>query len=483
MRLLGIASLGHDASVALVENANIAFAGHAERYSRRKNDARINRALLADALGGDLPQRIVWYERPLLKRARMLLTGQAWTMPTIKQHLASLGLQRIPVSTVGHHESHAAGGYFTSPFDDAAILVIDAIGEFDTISLWHGTGNMLKRLWSQCYPHSLGLLYSAFTQRCGLKPNEEEYIMMGMAAFGQPSCVDLIREDFIEDVPIPRFALKMNVHRGIGDWRPELDRQNIAASIQRITEDYLVKLVQWARTQIDSNNLVLAGGIALNCVANSAIARQGQFAHLWIMPNPGDAGSSLGAVCAYLRRKVDWRTPYLGTEINRPLNIRDAVHDLLAGRVIGIANGRAEFGPRALGNRSLVCDPRGPLMKDRVNAIKKREPFRPFAPVVKADHAATHFMMPVAHSPYMQFVADVIRPDMYPAICHIDGTARVQTLTWDQNPSFYKLLDAFHQASGCPLLLNTSLNIKGQPLVNSWEDAREFGALYDVPIY
>ena len=477
MRVLGIASLGHDASVTLVEDDQILFAGHAERYSRVKNDGDVNLDLIHDAIDRP-PDAIVWYERPVLKRLRMLLAGQSLWMPTIRRHLADLGLAGIPVFTVGHHHAHAAGGYFTSPFDDAAVLVVDAIGEMDTISLWHGQGDQLKRVWSQRYPHSLGLLYSAFTQRCGLKPNEEEYILMGMAAFGQPSLVEAIRTEFLDG-----FRLKRNVHRGIGDWPEQADVFDLAASIQQVTEDYLLRLVQMARQMVPSRNLVLMGGVALNCVANSKIATCGAYDNLWIMPNPGDAGSSLGAIAAKYHRRLNWTTPYLGTDIARPFDHDGALQALLRGEVIGIANGRAEFGPRALGNRSLICDPRGATMKERVNQIKRREPFRPFAPVVKEACATAQFVMPMPSTPYMQFTAQVRRPDLYPAICHIDGTARVQTLTHEQNPSFYRLLDAFHRETGCPLLLNTSLNIKGQPLVNTWQDAEAFAALHRVALF
>jgi carbamoyltransferase len=485
MVIYGISANEHDASLAVIKDQEILFASHSERYSRVKNDAHLHPDLISAARVHGEPDLIVWYERPFLKRTRKLYAGQYDSVMRtdgasyLKQH----GLT-APVKYVGHHESHAAAGYFTSGFSDAIVLVIDAIGEWNTISMWHGEGDDLTELWSQNYPHSLGLLYSAFTQRIGFKPNEEEYILMGMAALGKPIYADIIRQDFVQKARLPEFRLKQNVHRGIRDWRPEItDNANIAASIQEVTEEYLISLIDWASLQTGSPNLVLAGGVALNCVANSRIATGGAFQNIWIMPNPGDAGSSIGAVAAYQRQQLNWRSAYLGHDIARPFDRQGCLEALLAGEVVGVANGRAEFGPRALGNRSLLTDPRGPATKDRVNRIKKREPFRPFAPIILEQFANDYFEMPVATSPYMQFVAPVRRPDLFPAISHYDNTARVQTLTEDQNPMFYGLLMDWYKATGCPMLLNTSLNIKGEPLVNTWDDALRFQALHGVRMF
>ena len=279
MNIYGVAANEHDASLAVVKDRDILFASHAERYSRKKNDPHLNEALLTEARAYGEPDLVVWYEKPFRKRLRKLWAGQR---DHVLRRDGAAYLRRFkfdaPVRYVGHHESHASAGFFTSPFDSAAILVVDAIGEWHTISAWKGRGRSLKKLWSQSYPHSLGLLYSAFTQRIGLKPNEEEYILMGMAAYGEPIYRDLIRQDFIARFDPPQLVLKENVHRGIRWWRPEFqDSENIAASIQRVTEEVLVGLTRWLATATGERNLVLMGGVALNCVANTKLALEGPF--------------------------------------------------------------------------------------------------------------------------------------------------------------------------------------------------------------
>lgn len=489
--VLGIVSQGHDASVALINNSEILFAGHAERYSRKKNDGDVNRELLADCFQYGTPESVVFYERPLYKRARQLLAGQ-WTealfAPTLKSHLRSLGLQHLPVQTVSHHKSHAAAGFYTSGYQDAAVVVVDAIGEFDTVSVWHGSNNTLRKIWSQQYPNSLGLLYSAFTHRIGLKPNEEEYILMGMSALGDPARFsNAIHREFLDDDNFPRVYLNHNVHRGISWWEEneltEKDFPDVAAGIQHVVEQYMVSLIQSVSRLELSKNLVLMGGVALNCVANSKIADSGAFENIWIMPNPGDAGSSIGAAASVACHPLNWSTPYLGHNIDRELNIPAAIDALLNGKVIAVANGRAEFGPRSLGNRSILADPRGKEVKDRVNSIKKREMFRPFAPAILEEYAHNFFELPVSTSPYMQFVALCKFPELFPAICHYDNTSRVQTVTKSSGSKFHELLLAWYHTTGCPMLLNTSLNIKGEPLVNTWEDAIRFQHVHNIPVF
>jgi carbamoyltransferase len=389
------------------------------------------------------------------------------------------------VEYVGHHESHAAAGYYTSGFKDAAVLVVDAIGEWDTVSIWHAQGRKLRRKWSKRYPNSIGLFYTAMTQYVGLKPNEEEYIFMGMSAFGQPTLVDEMRETFFKNWEPPNFKLRYNLHQGCRWWEPNhsASKFDIAASAQALIEEYLLLTVDWIDDRIDTDNLVFMGGVALNCVANSLIAEMSAFRRIHIMPNPGDAGSAIGAVAALQREQLNWQGPYLGTNIDRDLDIDTIVKELLAGQVVAVANGRAEFGPRALGNRSLLCDPRGPDAKARMNTIKKREQFRPFAPAILEEHASDYFAMPVDSSPYMQFVAPCLRPDELPGICHEDGTSRVQTVGTRDNQQFRQLLEAWYRASGCHVLMNTSLNIKGEPLVNTWSDAERFKAKHGIEIF
>jgi carbamoyltransferase len=487
--LFGISAFQHDAAVAVVRGGEILFAAHSERYSRRKNDPDLCQPIVDDAIAhGGPPDRIVFYERPMrthLRRLRAGQSGEIFDNPWPARNLRALrGLERAPISYVGHHLAHACGGFFTSSFEEAAVVVADGVGEFDSLTVWHARGRSLRRVFRVRYPHSLGLLYSAFTRRTGFKPNEEEFIMMGLAAYGTPRYHELIREDFLVPVEIPQFQLRCSVHGGVDGWRPELkQRQDIASSVQKLTEDYMLRLLEWVAMRIGCRHLVYSGGVALNCILNGRIARLPVFDDIWIMPNPGDAGSSLGAALAYSRRKVRWATPYLGHEIARPFDAAAAARALAAGRVIGVANGRAEFGPRALGNRSLLADPRSRFMKGRVNDVKGREPFRPFAPAVQAEHAAEYFDLPRGDARYMQYAVPCRCADKIPAVCHVDGTSRIQVVSASDNPNLYNVLEGFRRETGCPVLLNTSLNVKGQPLVNDWEQARQLGDAHGIPVF
>jgi len=317
MIIWGISANSHDAAITVVEDKEILFASQSERYSGVKNDAHLNFEIIDDAKRYGEPDVIVWYEKSWLKSLRQIRAGQGFNFfsnePDV--YLRQYNID-VPVTSVGHHHSHAAGGYYTSPYQEAAVLVIDAIGEFDTTSIWHGTGTKLEKKFSLKYPHSLGLWYSAMTQRVGLKPNEEEYILMGMAAYGDPlKYTAMILEDFFDS----KHMLKMNhnLHRGCMWWRPELnteqDKYDIAAATQFIYEMSFHDLLDEAKKLTGSKNLVLGGGCALNCVANS-IAFQ-YFDNVWIMPNPGDAGNSLGAIAAYQQEFLNWRGPYLGLDI------------------------------------------------------------------------------------------------------------------------------------------------------------------------
>lgn len=486
----GISALSHDASLSVVDDADILFAGHSERYSKIKNDKYLNLDIVRAASDHGRPDKIVWFERPIIKKIRQGFSGE-WDevkKPLPKQYLSNIGLGGIPIEYVEHHKSHAAGGFYTSGFLDASIIVCDAIGEWDTTSIWHGFGHKITKAYEQKYPNSVGLFYSAITHRVGLKPNEEEFILMGMAAYGKPRFVEQMKKDLVDLSEVPLFKVKRNLHMGCADWldkhlSTEQDKYDLAASAQAIVEEYMLLLAEWVSKTMPSKNLVISGGVALNCVANEKIAASKLFENVWIMPNPGDAGSSLGAIAAASKRQLNWKHPYLGTNIDRDYDLEGILNGLRNDKILAIANGRAEFGPRALGNRSLIADPRGNTIKDQVNDIKKRQRFRPFAPMILEEYAHEFFDMPVKSSPYMQFTAKCKFPELFPAICHYDGSSRVQTVNKEQNENLYNLLTGFYHRTGCPILLNTSLNIKGQPLADTWEDAVKFGQKYNVKVY
>jgi carbamoyltransferase len=481
--LLGINANNHDASVALVDGSNILFAGHAERYSRVKNDSHLNFKLLDDCFSYGEPTQIFWYEEPWKHSLRNVVSGERPIFRGAKTYLKKYKLENLPISTVPHHGAHAAMGYYTSGFSDAVVVVIDAIGEYDCTTIWSAEGKNLKKLWSSTYPNSIGLFYSAITDYLGFKPNEEEYIVMGMAAFGKPIYVDEIINDFFINFDSVDVQLKHNLHRGMRWWTlPPQNRWrdvDIAASAQYVYEKYLENILNYAASKITSKNLVLVGGCALNCVANSKI----NWSKIWVPPNPGDSGLSLGAIAWQTREQLDFKHAFLGYDINRDVNVKLVVDALEAGKVIGIANGRAEWGPRALGNRSILADPRGPNVKDRVNIIKKREKFRPFAPIILSEYYKSYFNSKPNNHNYMQYADLCLDIKGLPAICHVDGTSRLQTMPKTSPSITRKILEAWHDRTGCPLLLNTSLNIKGEPLVNTWSDAERFSKLNNIRIF
>ena len=491
MRILGINCMNHDAAMAVVDGTDILWAAHAERYSKVKNDFYLNQQIVDEAKTYGPFDKVVYYEKPLLKKTRQLYAGQyneAFSYTEMPQrHCAMFGIKIDEF--ILHHTSHAAAGYFTSPFKDAVILTVDAIGEWDTVSISVGTDNKIERKETIRYPHSLGILYSAFTQRCGLKPAEEEYILMGMAAYGEPKYKDDIYEDFVEQTP---FKLKKNLHRGISDWHPEADVMDLAASIQSVIEECLAALWHKASKYADryndfgytGKNLVYAGGVALNCMANRALANMGLFDNIWIIPNPGDAGSSLGCIAASEQKHLNWQNPFLGHNIEGEYPVDKIIKELKENKMVGVANGKAEFGPRALGNRSLLADPRGLEIKDMVNQIKRRQKFRPFAPAILEEDVHEYFTLPtgIKKAPYMQYTAVCTHGKDFPAIIHYDNTSRVQTVSKSDNEGFYELLKAWKQATGCPMLLNTSLNIKGQPIVNDVADGKAFTKKYGVKV-
>lgn len=486
----GISANSHDAAIAVFADEKLVYASHSERYSRVKNDGDLDLGMVNELKQkyGE-PDRVIWYEKPLIKTLRQFVAGQGIRIRenNIKRYLKNFNIT-APITYKWHHESHAAAGYYTSPFDHATVVVIDAIGEFETLSIWHGSGDNLTKLWSQDYPDSIGLWYSAMTDRIGLKANEEEYILMGMAALGNPDRLSGdILADFIswggQEGSLIHF--KENLHKGCKHWRPDLtteqDMWDIAAATQHVYELMLHRVLQHAKSIDRSPNLVLMGGCALNCVANSAAFDY--FENVWIMPNPGDAGSAIGAVLAHNRKHIHWPGPYLGYDMGYYTATEKIVDHLVEHKLCGLARGRAEFGPRSLGNRSLIADPRGPEVKALLNTIKKREEFRPFAPSVLAEHAADIFEMPTESTPYMQYAVKCKRPDLYPAIVHFDGTSRVQTVTKEDNPEFHALLTAWYERTGCPMLVNTSLNIKGEPIVNTHLDADRWEEKYGITIF
>lgn len=496
MIIWGINANNHDASIAVVGTGGrqILFAGHAERYSRIKNDPDLNQGLIRDALKSGLgdPNHIVWFENPWGRKLRCLRSGQWDQLNEIspRKYLERYGLY-APISYADHHGSHAAGGYYTSGFTDAAILVIDAIGEMTTASIWEGRGFRIKRKWQLKYPNSVGLFYSAITQLCGLKPNEEEYILMGMAAYGDSDAASDIASYIISTYyrGTNEIQQSFNFHRGVQHDETlnalastESGKFALALAAQRIVTTHIQRLVAQAYRTVDSENLVYSGGVALNCVANSEALNA--FKNVWIMPNPGDGGNSLGAAAYYLKKPLSWKGPFLGHNINDVLRDDLIVEELLTTGICGVANGRAEFGPRALGNRSLLADPRRADMKDRVNEVKHREKFRPFAPAVLFEKANECFEFPsgIDSSPYMQYVARVRNPELWPAIAHIDNTARVQTVDSEAS-NLRKILELWYKETGCPMLLNTSLNIKGEPLVNTKDDAIRWQTKYGIKVF
>ena len=354
MNILGVNETSHDASMSLIDdNGNILFAGHAERYSKIKNDWYTNGNLLYDLYKYGTPDSIAYYEKPYLKRLRLFRGGYADWKPTVKYDKA-----------FEHHYSHAAAGYYTSPFKDAVIVVLDSIGEFTTSSIWVGDGDKitLHKKWG--YPFSFGLFYSAFTDLIGLMANQEEYIMMGMAAYGDP---DLYFDKVSEYFPSV-YKQKYNFHKGILDWGQDItekDKFDIAASAQKVYEDRLWDFMYIARQELDSPNLVFMGGCALNSKANTML--WDIFPDVWIMPNPGDAGSSLGAAAAMHGKHLDWQGPYLGYDLGGEYPVQAIFDEIMNNQIAAVATGRAEYGPRALGNRSILADPRDPDIKNKVN--------------------------------------------------------------------------------------------------------------------
>jgi len=484
MKILGINALNHDACVTLLDGTDILFAGHSERYSGIKNDPLLNQEIISDVKRYGKWDKVVWFERPWVKKSRQLYAGQYSEVFSRKNlpsnYVKQFGIDKIDYY-VDHHKSHAAASYYSSPYDEACIITIDAIGEWETLTIWYAWGSHFEKRYSMSYPNSIGLWYSAITQRLDLKPQEDEYILMGMAAWGNPNkeLQDELRE-----------LLSINLHRGCLGWDSKVYpddgteqwKFDIAHNTQVVCEEEIGKIFKKASELVpETDNYCYGGGVALNCVANSIMVQE--YPNLWILPNPGDGGSSLGSAAYVLGEHINFDNCFLGYDIKGEYPIQPVLDELLKGNIVGIASGRAEFGPRALGNRSLLADPRGKNVKDQMNEIKNRQKFRPFAPSVLEEHAHEIFDMPVGKSQFMQFTAPCKFPDKYPAICHIDNTSRVQTVSKDDNIGYYNLIKRFYEETGCPMVLNTSLNIKGQPIVNSYQDGVAFEKKYGVKVY
>ncbi|MFC1406075.1 MULTISPECIES: carbamoyltransferase [Streptacidiphilus] len=567
--VLGISAFYHDSSAALVVDGVTVAAAQEERFSRKRHDAgfpaqAVRYCLDQAGVSMDEVSAVAYYEDPALKFRRVLatylgaaprglasfqdtlpgwLTDKRRTVDTVRRNLEDLGLGRVPaVQPRRHHESHAASAFFPSPYASAAVLCVDGVGEWATTTLWHGIGDSLKPLSEIRFPHSLGLLYSAFTYFCGFKVDSGEYKLMGLAPYGTPRYAALIREKLIDIKPDGSFRLDMRyfeylsgqVMTGRGFERlfdgprrqpeaPLTAREfDLAASIQEVTEEVVLLLARTAGRLTGESRLCLAGGVALNCVANGRIIQERIFDEVWIQPAAGDAGGALGAALTVALERGASRT-HLGTgrdamsgsllgpsygddEIRGFLDSRGAAYrkaaseempgavaDRLAqGAIVGWFQGRMEFGPRALGARSILGDPRDTEMQSAMNLkIKFRESFRPFAPSVLREDAKDYFDLD-QESPYMLVVAGVaaaqrvesddndgvsgldllrVRRSTIPAVTHVDHSARVQTVTDESNPAYFRLLSAFKERTGCPVLVNTSFNVRGEPIVNSPEEA------------
>ena len=495
MNYLGISAGFHDAAVSVIDNnGNILFAGHSERYTKHKHDKHLGIDIVTDALAHktSCDIEVHYYERPLMKYLRQLYSGEKPAFANMSaKHIIGEGLlYKIQdgiagkVHTHNHHLSHAAAGFQTSTYDDATVVVIDAIGEFDTISIynaWYENGiAKSKKLWGRYYPNSIGLFYSAMTKRAGLKPLDEEYILMGMAAYGNTRPLREMSTTLIES--FSNVTLKQNLHIGVpDDFIKGADSMDIAHSAQLIVEQMIMSVMSKAKMLGSSKNLVYGGGVALNCLANRLLGEY--YDNIWIIPNPGDAGSSLGAAALGYGKRLIWTDSYLGHNIPGRYPVNRLLDYLVTSGIVGVASGRAEFGPRALGHRSLLADPRGSEIKDKVNEIKRRQKFRPFAPVILEEYADTYFDIPkgFSNSRYMQVISRCRVPELFPAIVHYDNTSRVQTVPKDGS-GIRELLEKWYVLTGCPMLLNTSLNIRGEPMVNDRNDADRFEKLYKVPV-
>ena len=573
MYILGLSAFYHDSAACLLQDGRIIAAAQEERFTRKKHDPSFPDQAIAYCLAeaGIIPEQIdqvVFYEKPFLKFERLLETYLAFaprgfrsfalSMPAwIKDKLFQKSVLTKALSNAlgetidwqsrllfsQHHLSHAASAFYPSPFERAAVLTLDGVGEWTTSSLAVGQGKRLTILKEIHFPHSLGLLYSAFTYYTGFKVNSGEYKVMGLAPYGKPRYADLITEHLVDVADDGSFQLDMryfdyatgltmttkHFHKLFGGppRQPEAQitqrEMDLAASVQKVTEDIVLRLARSIQRQTGEKNLCLAGGVALNCVANGLLARANLFDNIWVQPAAGDAGGALGAALAAWHLHLDGERPehvhrdlmqgsYLGPAFSdeaasTALNVcggiftRYSESELLtrvttalsAGKAIGWMQGRMEFGPRALGARSILADPRSALMQSQLNLkVKYRESFRPFAPAVLSEHVSEWFEHE-ADSPYMLFVAPIrenkrhpitaldavqmgldqlkVPRSVIPAVTHVDYTARLQTVHEETNPKFHALLSRFFDETGCPVLVNTSFNVRGEPIACTPEQA------------
>lgn len=474
MTVWGISGLFHDAAISVVKNGKLIFASSSERYSRIKNDKHLNQALIKDALNHGYPDTITWYESPLKKKLRCLLFDKALIHYNVKSYLKQFGLS-APISFLDHHTSHLYSSLLTYPKNIENILgvVVDSVGEFNTISIWDiRSKDKIKMIYSRGYPDSLGLFYSSITDLVGLKPLEDEYILMGMSSYGKSKrYYTLFKELFFKNGNLI-FDLRHGCKHLFSEEEVLNNRFDIALGAQLIFEEVLIKLVKKFLLITGYRNIVYSGGCALNCRANSLLLNLAD--KVWIFPNPGDAGASLGAALHYTKQKINIDNMFLGYDAGNITNINEIVSVLKSDHVVGVINGKAEFGPRALGHRSIFADPRLKNIKSIVNDIKGREQFRPFAPVVLKEYAKDYFKIDNRNDyRFMQFTAVCTKPRIIPGAVHTDGSSRIQVVD-RYTPFVYSLLLEWYKQTGCPVLINTSLNIKGKPLINSLEDISEF---------
>ena len=570
MRVLGISAFYHDSAAALIEDGRIVAAAQEERFTRRKHDPgfphnAIAYCLAEAGIAADALDHVVFYDKPFLKFERLLETYIAlaprgfrsfkMSIPLwLREKLFQKNLLRSELAKFSedfdtgkllfceHHLSHAASAFFPSPYDDAAVLTMDGVGEWATTSAAIGSGNRLEITQEIYFPHSLGLLYSAATYYTGFKVNSGEYKVMGLAPYGEPKYENLILDHLIDLKPDGSFRLDMSYFDYCTGFTMTNDRfaalfgqpvrkpdqlltpfhMDVAASIQAVLDEAVLRLTRSLAKQTGSRNLCLAGGVALNCVANGKVLRDGHFDNIWIQPAAGDAGGAVGsalAACHLFRgqpRKASGADgmsgAYLGpgfaqAEIERRLTAAGAKFDVLGAdemiettaqalagqQAVGWFQGRMEFGPRSLGARSILGDPRSPAMQKNLNLkVKYRESFRPFAPAILREDVAEWFEHS-SDSPYMLIVADVradkrrqmtaeeqalfgidklnVARSEIPAVTHVDYSARIQTVHGDTNPLFHRLLSRFKALTGCPILVNTSFNVRGEPIVCTPEDA------------